>query len=50
MSSEALARPEVEAFVRYYLENAVSLADDADYVPAPEDGLAEALAKLPAAG
>lgn len=50
VSTDALARPEVEAFVRYYLENAVSLAESTDYVPAPEDGLAESLGKLPADG
>ena len=45
----SLERPEVAGYVRYYLENAVQLAEDAQYVPAPQDSLDEALAKLPAA-
>ncbi|WP_217914055.1 PstS family phosphate ABC transporter substrate-binding protein [Miltoncostaea marina] len=44
----SLERPEVAGYVRYYLENAVQLAEDAQYVPAPQDSLDEALAKLPA--
>ena len=48
MKDEALARPEVAAYVRYYLENAVQLAEDAQFVPAPQASLDEALAKLPA--
>lgn len=49
VNDESLARPEVAAFVRYYLENAVSLAEQTDYVPAPQESLDEGLAKLPAA-
>jgi phosphate transport system substrate-binding protein len=49
VSDEALAKPEVAAFARYYLENAVSLAEQTDYVPAPQESLDEALASLPAA-
>lgn len=41
-------KPEVKAFVKYYLENAVKLAEDTQYVPAPQDSLDEALGKLPA--
>jgi phosphate transport system substrate-binding protein len=48
VKDEALAKPEVAAFVRYYLENAVSLAEQTEYVPAPQESLDEALAKLPA--
>ena len=44
----SLERPEVAAYVRYYLENAVQLAEDAEFVPAPQESLDEALAKLPA--
>lgn len=46
VNTESLARPEVNAFVKYYLENAVSLAEDQQYVPAPQDALDESLAKL----
>jgi phosphate transport system substrate-binding protein len=48
VKDESLARPEVEAFVRYYLENAVSLAEQTRFVPAPQSALDESLAKLPA--
>lgn len=48
VKDDALAKPEVAAFVRYYLENAVSLAEQTEYVPAPQESLDEALAKLPA--
>lgn len=46
VNTESLARPEVNAFVKYYLENAVSLAEESQYVPAPQDALDESLAKL----
>jgi phosphate transport system substrate-binding protein len=48
VKDDALTRPEVAAYVRYYLENAVQLAEDAQFVPAPQEALDEALAKLPA--
>ena len=43
----ALARPEVKGFVRYYVQNAVSLAGDQRFVPAPQDALDAALATIP---
>ncbi|MBJ7454957.1 MAG: phosphate ABC transporter substrate-binding protein PstS family protein [Thermoleophilia bacterium] len=49
VNTESLARPEVAAFVRYYLENSTSLAEEQQFVPAPQDALDEAIAKLPAA-
>jgi phosphate transport system substrate-binding protein len=48
VKDEALTRPEVAGYVRYYLENAVQLAEDAQFVPAPQEALDEAIAKLPA--
>jgi phosphate transport system substrate-binding protein len=48
VKSDSLARPEVKAFVRYYLESAVTLAEEQKFVPAPQDALDEALAKVPA--
>jgi phosphate transport system substrate-binding protein len=48
VKTESLARPEVAAFVKYYLENAVSLAEGQQFVPAPQAALDEALAKIPA--
>jgi phosphate transport system substrate-binding protein len=50
VKDDALARPEVAGFVRYYLENAVSLAEQTQFVPAPQDALDEALGLIPAAG
>ena len=37
----------MKAFVRYYLENATALAEDLQFVPAPQDALDAALAKVP---
>lgn len=47
VKTSALERPEVTAFVRYYLENATALAEDLQFVPAPQDALDEALARVP---
>lgn len=44
----SLAEPHVKAFVRYYLENATTLADENQFVPAPQDSLDADLAKIPA--
>lgn len=46
VSTASLERPEVSAFVRYYLENAVQISEDNEFVPAPQDALDESLAKL----
>lgn len=48
VNNTSLEQEHVTAFVRYYLENAVTLAENAAYVPAPQDSLDEALAKVPA--
>lgn len=48
VKTESLAKPEVAAFVRYYLENATSLAEEQKFIPAPQASLDEALAKVPA--
>jgi phosphate transport system substrate-binding protein len=48
VSDASLEKPEVVAFARYYVENAVSLAEQTQYVPAPQSALDESLAKLPA--
>ncbi len=39
VSKKALARPEVKAFVDDYVANAVQLATDAQFVPAPQSSL-----------
>ena len=48
VNDASMARPEVKAFVKYYLTNAVSLAEDNEFVPAPQSALDESLAKVPA--
>jgi phosphate transport system substrate-binding protein len=49
VAETSLAKPEVNAFVRYYLENAVSLAEEQQFVPAPQDAIDESLSRVPAA-
>jgi len=46
VSTASLAKPEVTAFVKYYLENAITLADEQQFVPAPQADLDAGLAKL----
>ncbi|MGD9573384.1 MAG: phosphate ABC transporter substrate-binding protein PstS family protein [Thermoleophilia bacterium] len=47
VKTASLERPEVKAFVRYYLENATALAEDLQFVPAPQESLDEGLATIP---
>jgi phosphate transport system substrate-binding protein len=49
VKKSSLERPEVVAFVRFYLENAVDLSEETQFVPAPQDALDEAISRLPAA-
>jgi phosphate transport system substrate-binding protein len=49
VKEEALARPEVEAFVRFALDNAQELAEAARYVPMTDAQVARARADLEAA-
>lgn len=44
----SLEKPEVAAFVRYYVTNAISLAEQTQFVPAPQESIDADLAKLPA--
>ena len=46
VSTAAMERPEVADFVRFYLENATTLAEGQGYVPAPQDALDAGLATL----
>jgi phosphate transport system substrate-binding protein len=39
-------KPQVAAFVQYYVENAISLAEQAQFVPAPQESIDEDLQKL----
>ena len=39
-------KPQVEAFVRYYVENAISLAEANQFVPAPQSSIDEDLQTL----
>ncbi len=47
VTTEALARPEVTAFMRFYLEQGAALAAEVGYVEAPQESYDEGLAKLP---
>jgi phosphate transport system substrate-binding protein len=47
VAKTALERPEVKGFVRYYVQNAVTLAKDQRFVPAPQAALDAALASVP---
>jgi phosphate transport system substrate-binding protein len=49
VNREDLQRPEVAGYVRSYLENAVTLARETQFVPAPQSDLDAGLAKVPAA-
>jgi len=43
---EALARPEIEAFVRYILDNGIEIAEASQYVPLTDEQLTKAQADL----
>jgi phosphate transport system substrate-binding protein len=45
-SDTALARPEVLSFMRFYIDNAVDIAQTASYVPLTEDQIAEQHEKI----
>ncbi len=45
VKTDAISRPEVKAFVCYYLENAVSLAEEQQFVPAPQEAVDESITK-----
>ena len=49
VKNESLARPEVRSFVEYFLTNSVQLAEDALFIPVPDDVVQENLATLEAA-
>jgi phosphate transport system substrate-binding protein len=46
VKNEALERPEVHAFVEYFLTNSVQLAEDALFIPVPDEVVEENLSKL----
>jgi phosphate transport system substrate-binding protein len=41
VKDESLQRPEVETFVQYYLDEATAIAEEGQFIPAPEDILAK---------
>ncbi|HEX6152893.1 MAG TPA: hypothetical protein VFZ19_05140, partial [Solirubrobacterales bacterium] len=49
-SGQALQKPEVKAFIGYYLENANSVAESLGFVPLTDEQLAEAEAAAEKAG
>ncbi|MFN8121144.1 MAG: phosphate ABC transporter substrate-binding protein PstS family protein [Thermoleophilia bacterium] len=48
VSKASLKKPEVVAFVKYYIQNATSLAEELQFVPAPQDSLDADATKLAA--
>ena len=46
VKNESLQRPEVEGFVRYFLENSIQLAEEALFIPVPDEQVDENLATL----
>jgi len=46
VNNEALARPEVAGFVRYFVENSTRLAEEQQFVPAPQQSIDEDLQEL----
>jgi phosphate transport system substrate-binding protein len=50
VKNESLAKPEVRAFVEYYLNNLDTIAEQALYIPVPDEVAAENLSELEAAG
>jgi len=49
VKNEALAKPEVEAFVRFYFENIGEVAEQAQFIPLPDETAEEIMANLDAA-
>ena len=50
VKNESLARPEVYGFVEYFLTNSIQLAEDALFIPVPDDQVATNLSALESAG
>jgi phosphate transport system substrate-binding protein len=46
VKSESLAKPEVRSFVEYFLTNSISLAEEALFIPVPDDVVEENLSTL----
>jgi phosphate transport system substrate-binding protein len=47
MRKDALERPEVQGFMRFYLDNGKALVDEVGYVEVPDAVYQEGLAKIP---
>jgi phosphate transport system substrate-binding protein len=50
VKNESLAKPEVQAFVEYFLTNSIQLAEEALFIPVPDDVVQENLSTLEASG
>ncbi len=50
VKNTSLAQEPTNSFARYYVENAISLAEQTQFVPAPQESLDEDLTKIPAVG
>jgi phosphate transport system substrate-binding protein len=49
VKNESLARPEVHGFVEYFLTNSIQLAEDALFIPVPDDQVETNLSTLESA-
>jgi phosphate transport system substrate-binding protein len=50
VKNDSLAKPEVYGFVEYFLTNSIQLAEDALFIPVPDDQVATNLSTLEASG
>ena len=50
VKNESLAKPQVQGFVEYFLTNSIQLAEDALFIPVPDEQVDENLSTLESAG
>jgi phosphate transport system substrate-binding protein len=50
VKNESLARPEVYAFVEFFLTNSIQLAEEALFIPVPDEQVDTNLSTLESAG
>ena len=46
MKNESLKRPEVQGFLRFYFENLTQIAEEAQFIPLPDEGSQKAVDDL----
>ena len=50
VKNDSLTQPQVHGFVEYFLTNSIQLAEDALFIPVPDDQVETNLSTLEAAG